>query len=406
MGSLTKHKDSRFWRAQFYMNGKKVCRSTGEVDKREARKIMEVWEDAGQRKIAGEQARRVLADILGATGRRATVREFAEGWLAERKGEVKPESYSFYDKAVKSWLGIIGPAGAEATIDSVSREGLTAWRTASAAVVSTTTTNHYLKVVRMVLKAAVSAGWLRENPALALRPLKKTEAEAGQQNRRAFTKDELGKVLAAATGEWKGLVMLGIYTGQRLGDLAHRPATDLRDGVLHIPKTKKTGAEIWVPLPADVVALLEAGRVPGSPWLFPRSVARIEEKKGKVNGLSREFSLILQSVGLHKGETWVPRKEAQKALAAAGGVKDRRRVASELSFHSLRHTTRTWLEESGAPVAVIDALIGQDAKTGRTYTHIGKEAVAKAAAGLPGMAELLGSGADGRKKGGAMTNDQ
>jgi len=55
---------------------------------------------------------------------------------------------------------------------------------------------------------------------------------------------------------------------------------------------------------------------------------------------------------------------------------------AELSFHSLRHTARTWLEEAGQPKAVIDALIGHEGDTGKIYTTVGEDALRSAAAAL------------------------
>jgi hypothetical protein len=37
---------------------------------------------------------------------------------------------------------------------------------------------------------------------------------------REFKRPELNALLAAADGEWKRAVLFGVYTGQRLGDLA------------------------------------------------------------------------------------------------------------------------------------------------------------------------------------------
>jgi len=56
-----------------------------------------------------------------------------------------------------------------------------------------------------------------------------------------------------------------------------------------------------------------------------------------------------------------------------------RREQQELSFHCLRHTARTLLEEAGQPKAVIDALLGHEGDTGRIYTTVGEAALRVAA---------------------------
>jgi len=97
---------------------------------------------------------------------------------------------------------------------------------------------------------------------------------------------------------------------------------------------------------------------------------------------------VLAAAGLREKEVRATKQQLAERRAAEvldRGAVDRRRGKNELVFHSLRHNTRTALEESGAPVAVIDALMGQDARTGRrTYTHIGKDALRRAAEGIHG----------------------
>jgi integrase len=56
----------------------------------------------------------------------------------------------------------------------------------------------------------------------------------------------------------------------------------------------------------------------------------------------------------------------------------------DVSFHSLRHTAVTLLKDAGVPDAVVMELVGHDsAAMSRLYTHVGKEALSKAAATLP-----------------------
>lgn len=58
----------------------------------------------------------------------------------------------------------------------------------------------------------------------------------------------------------------------------------------------------------------------------------------------------------------------------------------QLSFHSLRHTAVTLLKEAGIPAAVVMELIGHDsAQMSEHYTHVGQEAMRKAAEALPDL---------------------
>jgi integrase len=61
-----------------------------------------------------------------------------------------------------------------------------------------------------------------------------------------------------------------------------------------------------------------------------------------------------------------------------------KRRASKLSFHSLRHTAVSLLKDAGIPQATVMELIGHDSEQmSALYTHVGREALQKAAAALP-----------------------
>jgi site-specific recombinase XerD len=72
----------------------------------------------------------------------------------------------------------------------------------------------------------------------------------------------------------------------------------------------------------------------------------------------------------------------RQTLGKGRGVRDARE--NRLSFHCLRHTSVTLLKEAGVPDAAIMALIGHDSVAmSQHYTHVGREALQKAAHALP-----------------------
>jgi integrase len=115
--------------------------------------------------------------------------------------------------------------------------------------------------------------------------------------------------------------------------------------------------------------------------VFPALLSRLGAK-GEVGWLSNAFADLLWRAGLRSTSPHdrVAKNGKKAAMVAAG---NKRREQQELSFHSLRHTARTWLEEAGQPRAVIDALIGHSGETGRRYTRVGMDAL-RAAAGVLG----------------------
>ena len=56
----------------------------------------------------------------------------------------------------------------------------------------------------------------------------------------------------------------------------------------------------------------------------------------------------------------------------------------EISFHSLKHTAVSLLKDAGIPEAVVMEMVGHDSEQmSAHYTHVGREALEKAAAALP-----------------------
>jgi site-specific recombinase XerD len=87
-----------------------------------------------------------------------------------------------------------------------------------------------------------------------------------------------------------------------------------------------------------------------------------------VANLSHQFSALLVSVGLRNRDTET----------------EGRHVTNALSFHALRHTSVSLLKDAGVPQAVVEEIIGHSsAQMSAKYTHVGEEALRKAAAALP-----------------------
>ena len=74
-----------------------------------------------------------------------------------------------------------------------------------------------MRVIRACLNAAFRQGLIERNVAVQVASLK----ERGESKRRALTLEEIQRVLETCAGSpWSALVLVGLYTGQRLSDCA------------------------------------------------------------------------------------------------------------------------------------------------------------------------------------------
>ena len=380
MASVHLRRGSRFWHALISLpEGRRIFRSTGMTEKRDALRIAEEWERLakGRAEEPMDQVRRVTEDIVAmAVGRRVRssmgVAEYVERWLGEQQGVVAAGTLSFYRGALEGWLRWLGPR-AEQGLDRLTREDVVAWRAAELERVRPKTVAQRMKAVRAVLRAAMRDGYISTDPTDGVRAPK---IDAGERKvRRPFTREEIERVLGLADGDWRLMIQLGLQTGQRLGDLVRMDWRDLDlvRGIWTLT-AGKTGRRVLVPLGKGVVEGLQARGPRPAGDVFPQLVAEVERSRGYVGGLSKRFAHLLHLAGLR---THSPYGDDRKRVGS-----DDRREQQELSFHSLRHTARSWLEEAGQPKAVIDAYVGHSGDMGRQYTTVGMEALRAAAAVL------------------------
>lgn len=382
MASLWKHPNSRYWTACWTdESGRRMKRSTKTTNRREALKAAEAMEAATRRKIALGKGIGMLREIFGEDDKApVTVRGYALAWLEEMRPSVSGSTYSAYRTGLTHWLSCMG-GRADAPLLHLSRRDIEQYRR-TLADGHPVTGNQRLKLVKMVLKAARDAGHSFDDPFTGLKMFREAKDESA--GRRPFTVAELQKLLAAADGEWRSLILFGLYTGQRLGDIAalRWNQVDMARGEITLT-TKKTGRRMAIPINtalAEHLAAMTAGDDPKA-FLHPRAKELVAGAKGKVSTLSRHFGQLLESAGLRAVETVATGKSAHDARGIGRGG---RRTLAELSFHSLRHTARSLLEAAGVPLKTAMDLLGHsDTGSSLGYTHVDSETLRRAAESLP-----------------------
>ena len=376
MASLTRKPRSKYWFACFRdVNGKQRRRSTGQTDRKKALKVAEQFEQIGRRKLAPRTVRESLAElyreIYGETLPVATVRKFVADWLQTKEPEVSAGTLAFYKKSIAKFLEFLGTA-ADLDLASITRTAVLEFRNHIAKRNSPVTTNADLKAIKMICRAAKRDGYIAEDPAEFVETVRKSSEQA----RRPFTTSEIQRVISVADAEWKSLILFGLYTGQRLADIATLTwdHVDLSRNEIRL-KTRKTAKRLTIPIAAPLRTHLDSLAVAGergSP-IHPRAFGTMR-RQGKSGNLSNQFSDILAKAGLRQK---APHRSTHKGRGA-------RRTSYELSFHSLRHTAVSLLKDAGIPEAAVMELVGHDSKQmSAHYTHVGREALEKAAAAFP-----------------------
>lgn len=401
MSSTYRDDRSPFWTACFTayagQKAKQLKKTTATADKELATLLAVKFEEAGRGVRTVEQIKAFLGEVADVKARRAahrafddvlrlvhgtglesrTMRSFVEGWKERTRGEVAPATWQRYNAVVSSFLASLG-GKADQDIGQVRQEDIAHFRDEEAKRVGVGTVNLAVKILRVLFSAAESARVVTRNEARHVGLLKKRGKASG---RRAFTLEELKRILTACDDEWRSLLLFGFYSGGRLGDLATLTweNIDLGRGELRY-ESNKTGRLVLVPLATPLrehVERLPAGDNPKEP-LHPRAFD-VVTRQGRVGSLSNDFYEIMVSAGLVKARS---HKRADSEKSSRNG----KRKQSEISFHALRHSAVSMLKMAGVGEAVAMDLVGHDSKEiSRSYTHIDHAAKLDAVNRLPAL---------------------
>jgi integrase len=224
MASLRKHPRSPFYFACYTLpDGRRTQRTTGTADKRKALCIALKYEDAAREAGAGRfiesRARRVIADIYALANTEvlpnSTTRAFFKAWLDRKSLEADDATHQRYTGIINQFLENIGHKS-YADIKKITPTDVAGFRDAAAKRLAISSANLMLKVLRSAFAAARREGLMDDNPAERVTILKQRK----DFERRPFTLAELKRLMELADDEWRGMILFGLYTGQRLGDIA------------------------------------------------------------------------------------------------------------------------------------------------------------------------------------------
>ena len=378
MASIYRHPNSRYWYCCINIPGEgQLQRTTKQTDRRKAFEFAQKLENAARGNILTEvQARKILAEIYeirnpGEKLPGSTAKDFFQSWAANKDRETADATAAKYRNVVDRFVNSLGKK-ASSDISAVSRRDLIAFRDDFLANgLSAATANQAITILRTALKEAQGSGLVGSNAALGVRPVK---SEKDRARRRPFTLPELRRILSKAHGEWRGLILFGLYTGQRLGDIAGLTwqNVDLERRELAFV-TRKTSRRQLLPIAEPLqnfLESLEAGDIPSAP-LFPKA-----SSAKRVSNLCNQFYDLLADAGL------VP----VRTRKARGVGRDRRRSFNELSFHALRHTATSLMKNAGIPAAIVQDVIGHESSAiSAHYTHIDEDSKRRAIESLPDL---------------------
>lgn len=410
MASSRQRGKKRIWYALFRdSNGKLVEKRTKAKSKREAQEIADELEEMArpsEHHQAAEMVRKAMVDLhrryLGKDLPRMTVKGYAAYWLDAKQNEVSPATVWFYSHAIELFVAFLD-ARADLDLYRVTKEDIVRFRDSEAKRVAPKTVNHELKVVRMLFRQARADGWCPENPTESVKCVR--EQRERRSPKRPFSVDEMKALLAACDAdwtaqinrgllkcwteadqftwaeEWRGMIIRGYYTGQRLKDIALMRAADedlMRKVATFV--TSKTGRHVIVqmhPVYEEFVLTRPSGDDPEA-FLHPGIAALVQRKDQRTVLLSNQFVRLMAKARLIA-------KRSHKAQADGPGRNGRRRMG-ELGYHSLRHSFVSHLKDAGVAPQFVEDMVGHDdAAMNLIYTRLDPATARREVAKLPSI---------------------
>jgi len=207
-------------------------------------------------------------------------------------------------------------------------------RKADGALSARTVRLHQTVCAEVFTLLAKDAG-LQDNPFSGIRKMK-----SDTETREPFTMEELKSIYDNLDGFTRPLFMLAVWTGLREGDICtlRWKDVDLRHRSIS-RRTRKTGAEVEIPISDQLYEYLSSIPQTKSGYLFPEHA---EMYLTNSTGVSYRIKQFLEGLGIQ-----TTRK-----------VEGRARAVSVKDLHSCRHTFCYCAGLAGIPLAVVQSIVG------------------------------------------------
>lgn len=310
--SLYRRANSSFWWVRFTVGGRRIRQSTGTADRRQA-----------------EEYETILRNRLWRQTRlgepQHTVAEACKRYLSEAQHDTEKDAQRL------RWF-LQNKAFADLPLREVNREVLEAARARLVTGLAHSTCNHYMAVIRAVLRKAHDWGWVEQIPKV---PMFKTRLPEP----RWLTREQFERLVERLPELTADLARMAVATGLRRSNITGLTwdRVNLEAGTAHIPSNEaKAGKGIAVALNDDALQVLRK-RVGDDPkWVF-----------------------------VYRGKPvyQVATKAWRRACKEAG--------VPGLRFHDLRHTWASWQVQAETPLSAVQEMGGWSSfEMVRRYAHL------------------------------------
>ena len=213
-----------------------------------------------------------------------------------------------------------------------------------------------------------------------------------------------GKDSASPLNEWHLLILIGIYTGLRLGDCCRLDWSQINiaQGVIQVvPRKTRRHHQRMVTIPihqalgAALVAPQSKSEGEGEQRNLSTCAAGLEGNANHLCSTStsnfafRSGPVLPTIAEMYERSRWRVSHELTRIFKQANiqtsvRLEGRRRRTPEATFHSLRHTFVSFAANAGVPLHIVQSIVGHESTAmTRHYYHENLAALKSAVAAIP-----------------------
>lgn len=291
-------------------------------------------------------------------------------WLKKKKFEIKKSTYCNYGNLLKNQIiPIIG----DIKFNELNKDILQffIYKVQSENYLSEKTTKDCIGIIRQIISDGQEEGVIPEF-IISRRRLKYKKQELIGECKNTYTEDEYKKIISEILKDinyMKVGILLGLYTGMRIGELCalqfkdidftnkiinvtktlqrtYDPTKDINPSEIQITSTKTTSSTRTIPITNEITKILNKLNTGNENYVLTG-----KEKYTEPRTFRRSYQTFMRKIGIEP-----------------------------LKFHSLRHTFASINIENGADIKTISEILGHSDidVTLKVYTHTSQKAKQKA----------------------------
>ena len=339
------------------IDGKRYCRSTRTKDRDQAERAL-------QRFLAplGLGERRLpLADVWLEYVKSPKRNELAKATL-----DAKRQVWMLFAKWMERFYLPVKD------LNGITADMITEYLACLRADVCASTYNGRVCVLREIFRTLAKKAGLEDDPweGVRLRP-------DDSHSRRELTMEELKRLIDVACkhgAEWHKLILIGIYTGLRLGDCCRLDWSQISiaQGVIQVvpAKTRRHHQRmVTIPIHPALGQALVGQQAYDNKMMVGPVLPTIAEMYVRTRWqVNHKLSCIF--------------KQANNVTSVR--IEGRHRKTPEATFHSLRHTFVSFAANAGVPLHIVQSIVGHESTAmTRHYYHENIDALKSAVAAIP-----------------------